>query len=40
MAGCIAANDGGWSLCLDAKVAFPILKALMPGGTWFGVLVS
>ena len=39
MAGCIATNHSGWFLCLKACVAFPILKALMPGGTWFGVLI-
>ena len=32
MAGCIAANDGDWFLCLEACVAFPILKALNARG--------
>ena len=39
MAGCIAGNGGGWFLCLEACVAFSILKALIPGGQalvyWF-----
>ena len=32
MAGRIAGNGGGWFLCLEACVAFSILKALIPGG--------
>ncbi len=34
MAGCIAFNGGGSFLCLEACVAFPSLKALVPWGTW------
>lgn len=32
MAGCIAGNGGGWFVCLEAFVAFSILKASIPGG--------
>ena len=31
MAGCIAGIAGAWFLCLEACVAFSILKALIPG---------